>query len=203
MTGIYKITSPSGKIYIGQSINIEDRIKSYKYVGHRKNQHKLNNSISKHGLENHIFEIIEECSLDQLDEREIYWISYYKCVEEGLNLTYGGEGGKHSDETKIKKSKSMSGKTHSKETKHKMSQTKIGHLMYTDEWKSKMSQTAWISGTSSKPIHQYTKEMVFIKEWKSASEAARHLKKEHSAAISECCLGKRKTAYGYKWEYKN
>ena len=56
--GIYKITSPSGKIYIGQSVNIKDRIKAYK-CGHCKEQPFVCNSILKHGWENHKFEIIE------------------------------------------------------------------------------------------------------------------------------------------------
>ena len=40
MVGIYKITNPSGKIYIGQSVNIDNRISSYKNLK-CKNQTKL------------------------------------------------------------------------------------------------------------------------------------------------------------------
>ena len=47
MIGIYRITNPKGKVYIGKSININKRLDFYKYNSHRKNQHKLNNSISK------------------------------------------------------------------------------------------------------------------------------------------------------------
>jgi group I intron endonuclease len=202
MIGIYRITSPTNKVYIGKSINVENRINEYKYISRRKLQHKLNNSINKHGLENHIFEIIEECTLENINEREIYWIDHYNCVENGLNLKYGGEGGKHSFETKNKTSKSMTGKTHSDRTKKKMSEAKKGHPMYTNAWKEKMKKGAWNSGTSSKPIIQCDLEGNIIKEWKSISEAAKHINKT-SSAISECCSNKRKTAYGYKWEYKN
>lgn len=202
MIGIYKITSPTGKVYIGQSINVENRIKTYKYIGNRKHQHKLNNSIKKYGLENHTFKIIEECSIEQLNEREIYWIHHYKSVIEGLNLTYGGEGGKQSEEVKNKKSKSMTGKKFSEETKKKMSESKKGHNMYTNDWKQKMRDGAWKSGTSSKPILQYDLEGNFIREWNNMTEAAKYISKSTSA-ISECCKNKRKTAYGYKWEYKS
>ena len=58
--GIYKIISPSGKIYIGESENIPNRIYYYKIVSCKK-QRRLYNSIKKYGWENHIFEIIEEC----------------------------------------------------------------------------------------------------------------------------------------------
>ena len=74
--GIYKITSPSNKIYIGQSSNITLRWYYYnKYLA--KSQPKLNNSFNKHGYENHKFEILEECSKEALNEREIYYIKYY------------------------------------------------------------------------------------------------------------------------------
>jgi group I intron endonuclease len=60
MIGIYKITSPSGRIYIGQSINIKRRFKEYNSrLG--KGQLLLNRSFLKYGVENHIFEIICFC----------------------------------------------------------------------------------------------------------------------------------------------
>lgn len=68
MIGIYKIISPSGKIYIGQSIDIDRRI--YDYILLRcKAQTILYNSLKKHGFNNHVFEIIEECDIDKLNER--------------------------------------------------------------------------------------------------------------------------------------
>jgi group I intron endonuclease len=63
MIGIYKITSPSGKIYIGQSTNIENRFNSYRILDCKK-QIKLYNSLKKYGWDNHIKEIVEECTED-------------------------------------------------------------------------------------------------------------------------------------------
>jgi group I intron endonuclease len=65
MIGIYKITSPTNKIYIGQSVDIERRFKEYKRLNCKK-QTKLYFSLKKHGVENHVFEILEECSQDNL-----------------------------------------------------------------------------------------------------------------------------------------
>jgi group I intron endonuclease len=203
MIGIYKITSPSNKIYIGKSTNIDERKKSYKYPTRRINQHKLNNSINKYGFENHLFEIIEICEETILDEREIYWISFYDSVEKGLNLMYGGQGGKQSQEVKNKKSKSMTGKKPSLETKQKMSQSKKGHPMYNDEWKEKMKEKTWISGTSSKPILQFDLNGNFIKEYISITEAKKYLNVNiKSSGITNALTGVSKTAYGYKWKYK-
>ena len=83
--GIYKITSPSNRIYIGQSIDIERRFKSYK-TKKAKNQPKLFNSFLKYGTDNHQFEIIEECIFEDLNKRERYWQDYYDvCGKNGLN----------------------------------------------------------------------------------------------------------------------
>jgi len=54
--GIYKITNPDNKVYVGQSKNIHSRFKDYKKVNY--NQRKVYESILKYGIENHKFEII-------------------------------------------------------------------------------------------------------------------------------------------------
>ena len=64
--GIYKITSPSKKIYIGQSIDIEYRWKSYKRL-HCQTQTKLYNSLKKYGSDKHKFEILQLCDKEQLN----------------------------------------------------------------------------------------------------------------------------------------
>lgn len=84
--GIYKITNPKGKVYIGQSVNIEDRWeKGHKYnIGSGK---KLKHSFSKYGWKNHTHTILEECSIEDLTQRETYWIKYYDSFKKGLNST--------------------------------------------------------------------------------------------------------------------
>ncbi len=126
MTGIYKITSPSGKIYIGQSINIEKRFKQYKRLDCKK-QPKLYNSLKKYNPENHIFEVIEECSITQLNNQEIYWKLYYNSLQDGLNCELFDIGqGPRSSQVKEKISKSMTGKKKTEEHKKNLSISKIG-----------------------------------------------------------------------------
>ena len=85
MIGIYKITNPNGKIYIGQSVDIKRRFKDYK-KSLKKQQIKLYNSINKYGYENHIFEVVEECEIGQLNERERYWQDFHNVLSDnGLN----------------------------------------------------------------------------------------------------------------------
>jgi group I intron endonuclease len=86
--GIYKIVSPKGRIYIGQSNNILKRFSYYKN-GYCKGQPRLLNSLKKYGYLNHTFSIIEECSIESLDERERYWQEFYKVLsKKGLNCVY-------------------------------------------------------------------------------------------------------------------
>lgn len=94
--GIYKITNPKGRIYIGQSKNISKRWNQYKYNYEYEN-HFIKNSIKKYGIELHKFEIVEICEENILSEKEIYWINFYKSnykkypLEKGMNFTDGGE----------------------------------------------------------------------------------------------------------------
>lgn len=100
-SGIYKIISPTGKIYIGQTIDLKNRIREYK-LERCFRQKKLFNSLKKHGFENHTFEVIEFCSIEKLSEREKYFIKFFDTfnTDHGMNLTIGGEGSygyKHSE----------------------------------------------------------------------------------------------------------
>lgn len=89
MIGIYKVTNKiNNKSYIGQSKNIEQRLKDHKLVCREKNI-LLKRSLKKYGVENFDYEIIEECELNKLDEREIYWI---KKIKPEYNLSSGGSG---------------------------------------------------------------------------------------------------------------
>lgn len=88
--GIYKIENNlNHKIYIGQSKNIEARWRKHRSADDNYSIHK---AFRKYGIENFSFDVIEETSPDQLDEREVYWISYYHSYEEGYNETIGGQG---------------------------------------------------------------------------------------------------------------
>jgi group I intron endonuclease len=82
MIGIYKITSPNKRIYIGQSVDIKKRWKQHKY---NKLDTILHRSFNKYGFNNHIFEVIEQCNIELLNERERYWQDFYNVLENGLN----------------------------------------------------------------------------------------------------------------------
>lgn len=85
MIGIYKITSPSGKVYIGQSIDLEKRYYIYS-INSCNTQIRLHNSIKKYGFHNHKFEILEECLESELNIKERYYQEFYNVIgKNGLN----------------------------------------------------------------------------------------------------------------------
>lgn len=53
-----------------------------------------------------------------------------------------------------------------------------------------------------KIVEQYDLDGNFIREYASCREAARSIGAPYHVGISSCCIGKQRTAYGYKWKYK-
>ena len=111
LIGIYKITSPTGRVYIGQSINLRRRMKSHKKASSR--HPRLRKSILKYWWENHQFDIIEYCSAEELNCSERFWQDQFEATgKNGLNCNLvqcGEKRYEHSEETKKKMSENMKG----------------------------------------------------------------------------------------------
>lgn len=91
MIGIYKITNKiNGKFYIGQSNNINRRFQEHITKG-QLSRIPLDIAIQKYGKENFLYEILEECSIDQLNEKEKYWIEKLQATKYGYNCSTGGD----------------------------------------------------------------------------------------------------------------
>ena len=171
MIGIYKITSPSGKIYIGQTTNFSKR-KSYYKNGAKPYQVRIYNSLEKYGYDAHTIEFIEECLVENLNKRERHWQEFYDVIgDNGLNCRLTATDDKsgflsESSKNKLSITKKKvvidgewrekfaydwSGKNHSEETKRKMSDSAKGKKK-TVEHISKLPQNQ--KGYKSKPRSQ-------------------------------------------------
>ena len=94
IVGIYMFKNKlNGKIYVGQSNNIERRYSQHKRATDNMPFHK---AVRKYGIDNFKFRILKECEIDELNRWEIYYIS--KCnslVPHGYNVTKGGNDNSH------------------------------------------------------------------------------------------------------------
>jgi group I intron endonuclease len=171
--GIYKITNPNGKEYVGKSKDIEYRFMQYAILDKRVIGIKLYNSLCKYSWDYHIFEIIEECSEDQLNEREIHWIKQCNSVKDGLNIKHGGEGGNWSDESKLKASINRKGKPSPMKGKSRSYKGRISP----NKGKKRTNESKILISTKLKGKSQNGKHVVNCitnQKWISASEAGRY-----------------------------
>lgn len=94
MIGIYKITNIiNGKSYIGLSTHVEDRWEYHQnpYNWNREKNKLFYQAIKKYGIDNFQFEVLEECSADELSEKEKFYVEKYDTYYNGYNMTTGGE----------------------------------------------------------------------------------------------------------------
>src|SRR5699024_942578 len=90
MVGIYKIKNKiNGKSYIGQSKRISRRWREHK---RGTEDSVISKAIKKYGEDNFIFEVIEPCSVEELDAKEVFYIKKYETYKKGYNMTIGGDG---------------------------------------------------------------------------------------------------------------
>lgn len=281
--GIYRVVSPSGKIYVGQSKNIYKRWEDYRKHS-CKNQSRLYNSLKKYEHSKHLFEIVEQCRIEDLNNRERYWQNYYRVTDRsaGMNCLLTASNSETfimSDSTKDKIRESLKmyrsknarsiyqysldgvlinkwssiselescltfdrryifmccrkkhykayeyiwsyseetfsneylekarctksdklrghtfnlGKVHPESTRRKIGNKSRGR-------KHSDSAKKIISESKQKEIKQMDKDGNYLRQWRSATEAAKQLGL-FSQNISYCCLGKLKTAGGFKWEF--
>ena len=221
-SGIYMWTSPSGKSYIGQSVNLQKRKCAFLCFGDIYGGQKINRARKKYNNKRYWkYKVLEYCDIDDLDEREEYYISLYNTMRKGYNCESGGHENKiMSDEAKQKMSKSkkgmycgennpMWGKHFTEEQKRKISESRKGKYCgknspmwgkhRNDETRIKISKA---HDKRKITVSQYTIEGVFIASYESIHEAQR-LTNIDRATISRCCKGIQKTAGGFKWSYKN
>lgn len=207
MIGIYGFQNQlNQKWYIGQSIHIEHRQKEHKneMLSNRSNN-KFYNALRKYGWENFSFQILEECSPEELNSKEVYWIKYYDSYLNGYNSTPGGQE-KYFNPQLIYDAwdEGLSNIEIAEKLnidRHTVYNNLINYKNYSlHESKVRGGKLAYQSNSSiNNKIYQYDLEGNYLAEWPSRKEIMRVLGFDASV-IGKCISNKRKTAYGFQWK---
>lgn len=229
--GIYKWTNNvNGKVYVGQTDNLERREKYFTYFGKVYAGDAINKARNKYNnVKYWDYEVLEYCTKDKLDDTEIYYIALYDSSNrnKGYNLTNGGKGGKNILDEIIQKNV--------ENRKIAVLQIDINTNLVIKEWKSSVDVQNCLGYDASSirkvckgkryscngykwrykykqyPIyntHRYRAVLQInplsnevINEFQSLTKAAYSVNGKITL-IYNCCVGKQKQHKGYKWQYK-
>ena len=207
MCGIYKIQNLiNGKIYIGQSIDIQYRFNNHKSESFNPKSNAydtaIHRAIRKYGIENFSFEVVEECEQEKLREQEIYWIDYYDSFGNGYNLTSGGEGVQTTNIKQVWKLWDDGLSVKEIATIVDCQQhTVIRILESYDQYNKVESYRRGRENAKQKmykPVLQYDKKGNFIKKYNSSIEAEDQTGIDAND-IRNAVVGNQKSAGGYQW----
>lgn len=205
MAFIYKITNDvNGKVYIGKTLfSVEKRWKEH-FKDSKKERCKnrpLYRAMNKYGIEHFHIETIEQCTDENVSEREKYWISYYNSYHNGYNATYGGDGKIYVNRALVillwlaNKSKKFIIKFTG------YNDTTIGSILNNIGVTHKDILDR--SNKGCKPVNMLDLKGNFLRRFDSLYDAVKLFNgaKSSHTHISQVCRGLRKTAFGYKWEF--
>lgn len=208
---IYKITNDiNGKVYIGKTLlDIQKRFSQHKSESFRsKNENRpLYRAMNKYGFEHFYIELIEECPIEKLSDKEVYWINFYNSYKNGYNATLGGDGKQFYNYEAIVQS-FLSGKS-TKELTIEFdccieTVRKALHLANIDIKAFSLKQ-------HQKQLAMKNQDGKIVKKFLGRKEAIEWLIENKyvetndlhniSISIGRVLNGKRKRAYGFYWEY--
>lgn len=225
MAYIYKITNDvNGKMYVGKTeFSIEKRFKEHIYDRKRRaaENRPLYRAMNKYGPEHFHIELIEET--DNPEEREVYWIEKLGTFKDGYNASIGGDGKRYLDYDLIAATYAKTNNTTKTAELCECDPASVRtiaieyNIYDPDETARRISQLNKDRlGKKCCAIDKKTNEV--IKTFASYMEGAVWVLEQNKdnfdennkipykkisgaqVHISEVCRGKRKTAYGYKWE---
>lgn len=224
--GVYKITNNiTNKCYIGVSIHIEQRWKEHK---NNKGSKKLYEDFLKYGLDNFSFEIIEECTEEELYMKEVEWIDFYGSYENGYNQNPGGENNNLQAILATRKNiycYDLNGNfikaynslmdaerdtgipnTNISKAARGIDRVVAGGFQWRYIYSDSIEPYKRTCRFKEKPIHnqkqvdQYDLENNYIQTFTSIKEAANTTGANYNS-IGMVCNGKRKTAGGFLWKF--
>lgn len=211
---VYKITSPTNRVYVGKTHDLRKRINAHKAAARRGSAVILHSSIRKYGWDAHMLEIIEEVEDEMLNERETFWIAELKTYHHenpmGMNMTQGGDGQRSTWMHDLRRRQDQSnkfsgegnpfyGKSHKESTRRiigeKTSKRNKRNNHTIPDWGIRKRRMQVI-----RSILSYDKYGNFLKKYDSITDAEKELKIDHSSIIL-VCNGQRSHANNHLFRY--
>ena len=163
----------------------------------------------KYGIEHFHIESIEETDIPE--EREIYWIEYYRSFKNGYNATMGGDGKKYIDYDLVISTYNQLQNITQTASHLNIHPDSVSNILHQNNINIKSSQEINREQTSKITL-MFDKNNNFIRSFSSSIAAAQYLIDNNltncklttiRTHISEVCRGKRKTAAGFIWRFNN
>lgn len=174
-SGVYQITlKTDGRSYIGSAVNIEARWRQHRDKSRSlKNIQVISRAISKHGIDAFNWQILEECSVEKLIEREQHWLDLIRPFadeDNGFNIRKVADsniGIRRTDESKKKQSDTMSGIL--KTAEHRANMSKSWHNNRSNEYYKLLSDR--VKGDKNpakrKDVREKISKSMLGKTWKN------------------------------------
>lgn len=211
-TKIYKLIDPRDEKvkYVGKTIRtLEYRLYQHLQCYNKTKKDSWIKSLLSKNLEPRI-ELIEQCDEIIWEDRERFWIKFYKTKGDLKNMTEGGvghNGESPSKQSNLKRSLSLKGRICKQETKDKIRNRILG-TKRSEETKEKIRVANVGKKYDKETLIKKSKAVIMmsmegdeLKEFYSVSEAAREMGFSKSA-ISAACNGYYKQMKGFKWKFK-
>lgn len=209
---IYKITNKiNGKAYVGKTTDtVQVRWEEHLRDSRRSRwaNRPLYSAIRKYGVDKFAVEVLEKVDLENLSERETYWIEYFHTYSDGYNATTGGDG-------KVLYDYDLIAKLLRDGRRYQEVSDIVGCCYDTVRFVAKKYNIDYIAEPPTAklciPVEQYDLDGHYIQSFNSFSDAARWLfenkytrsvGREANTHISAVLKGKQKTAYGFIWKKK-
>lgn len=202
---IYKITNKiDNKIYIGQTTR-SMRVRWYEHCSKKENCKRLNRAINKHGKENFTIEQIDSAqTIEELNEKEIHWITYYKSNDKklGYNIELGGLNKFTGEETKKKlKQRTHPSKFYDSWSDKLKGIKKWSNINYKKPKSKEHSLNISKNCHKNQPISQCDLDGNLIRDFETITQAST-LTGIGRSIISACCTGRTKKGKGFIWKYR-
>lgn len=204
---VYKLTNTAtGRFYVGSTFNLKARMKYHRYSHNRNPNKELGADIEKFGWDAFKVEILEECTRENVRDRERYFIETLNAVDVGYNQTHATT---YRDWMKDYNAKMWTDPQYRETRRKHSSDVQKKRLEDPDYLRQKSEQLKRYTDSLKRPVGMYTKDGELLHTFGGIREAERWMLENGlvtsahaSQMISDCAKdGRHKTAYGYVWKY--